>query len=172
MNSAINSVINFACQFKSLSIKAATIEDVQDILIIQKGCALAEWSLENYLVELKRENSLLLVAKVKAGTVGFLSARLSTGEVDLLNIGVQKPFRKKGIGEALLNDLLERIEDKFVKAIWLEVRKSNLGAIAFYHKNGFEQTQMRKNFYAQPVEDALVMKYDLSKPFLKSPPKT
>lgn len=160
--------MNLEDEIKSVQIDKAKIKDVVDILIIEKECGLAKWKSEDYCEEIDREDSLVLIAKTKNKTIGFLAARSTTEETDIFNIGVSPKYQKLGIGGSLLNNLLERVRKTLVKSIWLEVRESNLEAIGFYRKKGFRQIQIRKNFYAQPVENAIVMKRELRNSIPKS----
>jgi ribosomal protein S18 acetylase RimI-like enzyme len=77
-------------------------------------------------------------------------------EIEILNIAVKKTHRRKGVASALLEKLKEHVSDK---KIHLEVRESNLGAISFYERKGFKITGLRKNFYRNPTENALLMTF-------------
>jgi len=156
-------------QFVILQIQES---DIKKILDIQTECHLSGWTTEEYREEFKKENSIMLAAKFKGETVGFLSARLSKAvsiseepkdfaELDILNFGVAKKYQKQGIGRLLLENLINKIAGMNVKSVWLEVRESNVNAINFYKKKGFLEIQIRKNFYRQPLENAILMKLDL-----------
>ncbi len=83
-------------------------------------------------------------------------------ECEIYNIAVKEQFRRRGAGAALLQNLLWSAEKHHTESIWLEVRQSNESAIEFYRKNGFRQIYQRKNFYANPPENAIVMKKSIS----------
>jgi ribosomal-protein-alanine acetyltransferase len=121
---------------------------------------------------LKNENSLILGARCQDRTVGFLAARLTQSgrtvnqpaeyeDADILNFGVSHKFQKQGIGSLLLENFLHKTARLYLKAVWLEVRESNLNAINFYKKRGFTEIQIRKDFYRQPSESAILMKFGL-----------
>ncbi len=149
--------------------------EIHQILNIQFECGLSGWTADEYEEELKREDSLMFVAKHKDETVGFIAARLSWEkrptdepvehtELDILNIGVVKKFQRQGIGTILFEYLINKISQnnpRSVGTVWLEVRQSNLNAINFYRKKGFSEIQIRKNFYRQPLENAILMKMDV-----------
>lgn len=89
---------------------------------------------------------------------------VNVSELEIYNIVVSEKFRKKGIGGALIDELFARIQTKIGSGkvtVWLEVRKSNQEAISFYTANQFRQCFERKNYYAQPTENALVLKREL-----------
>lgn len=74
-------------------------------------------------------------------------------EIEILKIGTNPNFRKKGIGTKIIDEIV-----KLNKEIFLEVRETNLNAISFYKKNNFKEIGRRKNYYADTKEDALIMK--------------
>ncbi len=145
--------------------------DVSQILDIQVEGNLSKWSAEDYKNEIIRNDSILLAAKNNGETVGFLLARfvgtatetIEYGELDILNFGVFKKFRKQGVGNLLFEYLLDKFNEDGLRSIWLEVRESNVEAIRFYKNRGFRAIQTRRNFYRQPLENAIVMKW-LQKP--------
>lgn len=90
--------------------------------------------------------------------VGFILGRAMTDEGEILNLAVVADQRRRGVAGALLDELLGRLADNGVEAVFLEVRESNLGARRFYEKAGFEVVGRRSGYYRQPREDALVMR--------------
>ncbi len=160
-----------AYDIRNLQLRRAEIKDIQNILKTEKECSLSHWSWKDYHKEINRDDSLMIVAEVENKVSGFLVARFSTGEVDIFNIGVTPTHQKLGIGGRLLKYLLDKACKMSIESIWLEVRESNANAIAFYLKRGFKQIQIRKKFYSQPVENAIVMKYALQNSTVKSQTK-
>jgi len=145
-------------------------------LEIESG--LSTWTTEDYVKEISRDDSIAYVAKSNDILTGFLIARLIMyenakfsfngkenilNEIEIYNIAVKKEFRRKGIGQAILNALVSQKREHKILNIWLEVRESNLPAISFYKKNGFIKTQIRKNFYRFPKENAVLMKLEVGK---------
>ena len=88
---------------------------------------------------------------------GFLIGRRVSDEVEILNLAVRAELRRKGIGSALLSRLLAGLAAEPAWKIYLEVRRSNEAAVAFYQRQGFAHVGERKNYYRDPVEDALVL---------------
>jgi ribosomal-protein-alanine N-acetyltransferase len=82
-------------------------------------------------------------------------------ECEIYNIGVKEPWRKIGIGNLLLKKVVEKSKKLNIKSIWLEVRESNKTAINFYQKHKFKEVHRRKNFYNNPVEQAIIMRLDI-----------
>ena len=104
----------------------------------------------------------MLTAETNSEIVGFIVARLITqldvkGEVEIYNIAVRKDLRRAGIGKKLLQAVLAEVGGKISGHVWLEVRRSNVSARKFYEANGFKVFGERKNFYTNPLEDAILM---------------
>ena len=137
------------------------------ILEIQTECGLSVWTKNDYTSELEREDSIFKIAQKADGKIiGFALVRLLIGNPnsknssfdssEILNIAVLNSFQHKGIGQMIFDEIVCELERKNTFEIWLEVKKSNINAINFYQKNGFEIQFERKNYYTNPTENALV----------------
>lgn len=93
--------------------------------------------------------------------VGFLVAHQIAGEWELENIVVEEAEQRKGIGTGLLTGLISKARATNSEAVFLEVRASNLAARALYEAAGFRQSGLRKSYYANPLEDAVLYRLDL-----------
>jgi [ribosomal protein S18]-alanine N-acetyltransferase len=93
--------------------------------------------------------------------VGFLVARGIVAEWELENIVVDTTSRRRGLGTLLLHELISHARGEHGKNIFLEVRQSNQSARAFYEKLEFADAGCRKNYYANPTEDAILYRLDL-----------
>ena len=114
---------------------------------------------KSFLDSLSRPEALFLVAENEEGTVcGYCGAYMSLFEADIVNVGVSVPSGGRGTGSALVKELVERLEEKGIESIFLEVRKSNYPARHVYEKTGFITIGTRKDFYDDPKEDAIIMK--------------
>jgi [ribosomal protein S18]-alanine N-acetyltransferase len=97
---------------------------------------------------------------VGAGRVqGFLVARHVASEWELENIVVAPLARRKGLGQQLLDALLVAARETNSSSVFLEVRESNAAARCLYEKAAFEQTGRRKSYYTDPVEDAVLYRF-------------
>jgi len=94
------------------------------------------------------------VAEREGQVVGFVVARAAAGECEILNLAVAPEARRQGVGRELLTNLLSRHPGEF----FLEVRESNQAALRFYEFLGFRKITERLQYYANPVEPAIVMK--------------
>ena len=110
----------------------------------------AQWAVTDYL------QYDLFVAKQGMHVVGFLATRpLAPGECEILNLAVAPDYRRQGVAHALLAALLE----SFSGAIYLEVRASNTAARSLYKSLGFEEVTARSEYYQNPSEAAIVLKF-------------
>ena len=115
------------------------------------------WSFQSFLSETQKPGGIVLVAvKQNREAVGFLTACLVMDTADLTAIAVTPSCRRQGIGERLLKELLVFTGSA---EIFLEVRESNFSAVALYQKHGFQQAGIRKHFYQNPDENAILMHY-------------
>lgn len=89
--------------------------------------------------------------------IGICGLRNIAGEGEITNVAVRGDYRRKGIAELLLRETLKKGNEIGIRKFTLEVRSSNIPAIRLYEKLGFRSEGMRKNFYANPTEDALIM---------------
>jgi ribosomal-protein-alanine N-acetyltransferase len=152
-------------------IKPIKTNDIAALIDIAAECRLSPWSRRNFLDELQRTDAIMMrVESVEQATVGFLVGRIvSNGDgvhpydAEIYNIGIQERARRQGLGRLLMAEFLSRCTKSNVKDVWLDVRLSNRGAIAFYERVGFVKSSVRKGFYADPLEDAIMMRLSLDK---------
>jgi [ribosomal protein S18]-alanine N-acetyltransferase len=117
----------------------------------------ANWSKESYVKFASEVGSLALVLEADSQIGGFLLGRLAADQAELLNLAVVATQRRQGAGTALLAKALEEWRPRGAKTVYLEVRESNTGAIAFYESHGFSKTGLRKGYYRAPDEAAVTM---------------
>jgi ribosomal-protein-alanine N-acetyltransferase len=96
--------------------------------------------------------------------VGFVVASLVAGEAELESIAVAADAQRRGSARHLLSHLIAALKELHVNSVNLEVRASNDPALRLYRKHGFKETGRRPGYYADPVEDAVLMSLDLSQP--------
>jgi ribosomal-protein-alanine N-acetyltransferase len=99
-------------------------------------------------------------------TTGFILGREMLEEGEILNLAVTRRNRRCGEGTALVKKMLNKFEKRGVLRVFLEVRESNLGAIAFYKRLGFQQVGRRESYYRGPAEAALVLEHSTKNPQL------
>ena len=132
------------------------------VAIVAESPEAAIWSGESY-VKLAEENATLaLVSETNGEISGFLVGRMVGDQAEVLNLAVRARDRRTGRGAALLEAALKDFELRGARCVYLEVRESNTGAIAFYERHGFAQTGRRKKYYRNPDEAAVTMEAKLT----------
>ena len=140
-----------------LKLRAFEPRDAADAVRIARRCAeAATWSEEAY-ARLREAGCRGWVAQTGAETVGFLVARCAADEAEILNLAVAPESRRRGYATALVQGALRDFRRQGVRRIFLEVRASNRGAIAFYEGLGFRVAGRRAAYYEKPREDAVCM---------------
>jgi len=123
------------------------------------------WPESAYLDALNPESTpsrIALVAARSEEVEGFVVASLLPPQAELESIAVAAGSQRRGLGRMLFDALLRELRTGGVLEITLEVRASNDAALAFYRRAGFVQTGARPAYYADPVEDAVLMRLDLT----------
>ena len=139
-------------------------DDLKAVLEIERASNPVPWSEKNFLDCLKKDY-YCLIQEVNKHPSGFAIQSISLFETHVLNIGIKKEFRKKGLGQDLLDQIIHASKSMGSKKIFLEVRVSNDPAIELYKKLGFKKVSLRKDYYRLPEgrEDAFVMSKKLIK---------
>lgn len=142
---------------QKIKIEKMSAQDIKSVVELDKNSLLESWNEQNYKESLENPNYCILTAKFDNKIVGFISMYCAANEGYICNIAVEKNYRKCGIGTSLMNDIITLSKGKDLKFLTLEVRESNTGAIKFYEKLGFITLGIRKNFYSNPSENAVIM---------------
>ena len=141
-----------------MEIRLATIDDAQVIYDIEQQCFSVPWSLESVLAELEgTDNKLYMVIYEDNHIVGYAGAWLVYDEGQITNIAIIPSARGKGYGSELTKQLIDECFKRGMHEIFLEVRISNLPALAMYRNLGFSVKGIRKDYYSEPKEDAYIM---------------
>lgn len=114
------------------------------------------WSAESFRTEAEKENGYVLCIFYEDCIAALLTGYYAAGEGDITNVAVAPEYRRKGLAQRIIAEF-ERLLPNDAENIFLEVRESNAPAIELYKKCGFEKISVRKNFYANPCENAIVM---------------
>ena len=136
-----------------------TADHVAAVAELEKICFGTEaWSEKSVASELANQLSLWLVVLEEDAVAGYVGSQTVMDETDMMNVAVHPDHRRKGIAEALVDALVEALKEKGSHCLTLEVRASNAPAIGLYEKLGFQQVGLRKNYYRNPKEDALILR--------------
>ena len=115
------------------------------------------WSETAFKKEIENPNATVFVALSGDEVIGFGGVQMVLDEAYITNIAVDFSFRKKGVGDSILDAIINHCKDKNCSFVSLEVRVSNTAAINLYKKHKFASQGIRKNFYSHPTEDADIM---------------
>ena len=126
------------------------VQEVFDLLTDVYGES--PWTFEQIETDLAQGNTDYFFDYQNGQLVGFLAIQNLVGELEITNIAVRKSHQGRGVAKRLMTNLEQRLE-----TIFLEVRASNAVAQALYESHGFEVVGRRKDYYRQPVEDAILM---------------
>ena len=132
-------------------------EDVLMVAEIEKECFSKPWSEKAIKAVINDDLSHFIVAKIGNEVVGYGGMYSVMGEGYIYNIAVKRKYRKFGIGTKIVNERVKYSKIKSLNFLSLEVRKSNTPAINLYSNCGFKKIGNRKNFYTNPLEDAIIM---------------
>ncbi len=124
---------------------------------LERDCFSQPWSERVLEAELKNPNALFLAAIEDEALIGYAGIHRVLDEGYIANIAVDSRFRRDGVATALLSGLFAFARENRLGFLTLEVRGGNEPAIAFYRKMGFGEVGRRRNYYANPTEDAILM---------------
>lgn len=140
-------------------IKDFNVLHIPEAVTIEELCFSDPWSEIAFKDSLLSPYSHFKVWEEGGKVAGYIGFYALSGEGSITNVAVHPDFRKKGIGEALVNEIIRLGKSLCLEYITLEVRASNTPAKSLYTKCGFEEVGLRKNFYTKPKEDAIIMNY-------------
>lgn len=130
---------------------------IDGIMEIEKDSFAIPWSRASVEKELRNNLAIYTVVKENDKVVGYGGMWHVVNEGHITNIAVHKDYRRKGIGNIIVNKLIEIAEEKEMIGLTLEVRKSNVPALELYRKNGFKLEGIRPEYYEDNKEDAYIM---------------
>ena len=140
-----------------MEIEKMTREEIPRVAELERQIFSMPWSEHGFYDTLDRENVIFLTAKEEGQVWGYCGIYLAADEGEITNVAVAPERRRQGIAGKLVQTLMKEAGASGAKIFILEVRVSNTGAIGLYQKLGFTPCGIRRNFYQNPKEDALVM---------------
>ena len=140
-----------------MTIREMTKEDCEAVWELQKTCFTVPWSLDSIRAMFGTPGYLSLIAMEDGILTGYAGIKQVLDEADITNVAVLEDYRKQGIGDALMAQLEQVAMEKEMIGITLEVRISNAPAQHLYHKHGYRAEGLRKNYYPDTHEDAVIM---------------
>ena len=141
----------------TLEIRPLTYSDLPQVIAIERRAFPTPWSLAMFVLELSKQSGICLAALQGGELAGYLICSRYDAVWHVMNVAIDPARRRQGIASALLTALLERIEGAHQAQLTLEVRPTNEAAIALYERFGFEASGVRRGYYTDNREDALIM---------------
>jgi len=148
-------------QFDSFIRLAKMEEDIaQDLVEIsedsyQHGSPWKKVDFERIIIQ---DHVFVLLVEINQKIIGFLCGGITPFESEIYNIAIRPYYKRKGVASGLIHEMKRMLIPIQIDEIFLEARKSNVGAIKLYEKMGFEEVGIRKNYYTDPAEHALILK--------------
>ena len=144
-------------------VREMTIEDGAVVAEIEHQSFSDAWSEKAILETLEQNNSVCFVAEKAGKRVGYLLGYTAVDEVEIARIAVIDEMKRQGVGHALMLTLKAWSKEHQIAKVLLDVRESNQAAGAFYAREGFVNDGVRKAFYQDPKEDAVLMSLEIDK---------
>lgn len=131
--------------------------DLDEILEIEEESFSEPWSKSGMEFEIDSDDTYVPIVRDKGEMFGYLVLHCFGDEAELFRVAVRKKYRNMKIATKLLISAQKFAQRNGIEKIFLEVRQSNINAIKLYTSGGFEKLGVRKNYYENPKEDAIIM---------------
>lgn len=141
----------------NIIIRSMKIDDVDEVYKVEEDCFVDPWSKDSIRKELKNDLARYLVAEIDGKIVGYVGVWFVVDEGHITNVAVHSDYRGKKIGDRLVKEMVELCKENNLVAMTLEVRTSNTIAQNLYRKYGFKMGGIRKEYYSDNKEDAIIM---------------
>lgn len=146
------------------SVQMLGVEDIAEVMDMERQCFKYHWTEEQFRLGLEKGAFHILgIGRTEHGhLVGYLAFSTVLDEMEILNLAVLPEYRKRGHGAKLLQTLLSYCRNNGIVKGFLDVKASNAPAIDLYLKFGFKKIGVRKKYYPDTGEDAILLKRELS----------
>ena len=140
-----------------MNIEKMQEKHLKQVAEIERLCFVHPWSENSLKAELSKDGSYFFVATDGDKAIGYIGINTVLDEAYVTNVAVLQNYQGQGIGKALVDYACELCKEKAMAFLTLEVRRSNAVAISLYTSLKFRQVGVRKGYYTEPTEDALLM---------------
>jgi ribosomal-protein-alanine N-acetyltransferase len=139
-----------------VEVRRLVYTDLPEVIAIERRVFPTPWSLAMFVLELSKQSGICLAAVCEEKLVGYLICSRYDTVWHVMNVAVDTRHQRRGLASAMLAELYDRVNDEDAR-FTLEVRRSNTVAIHLYEREGFRAAGMRRRYYQDNGEDALVM---------------
>ena len=141
-----------------ITVRPMVMTDVDGVMAVEHDSFLTPWSRSAFEEELAQNRlARYIVAEENGAIVGYAGTWLVINEAHVTNVAVSSQRRREGIGRLLMQNLMELARENGMESMTLEVRVSNAAARHLYEQMGFVEAGIRKNYYSETKEDALIL---------------
>ena len=144
------------------SIETMTKDDLDEVAEMERRIFPIPWTQSQFKAEISNLFCHYMVAKMAGKVIGYVGFVSVEDEGYVTNIAVEHSYRRKGVGTLLIAHVFEKAIKLGVRRLLLDVRKSNTNAQRFYRRFGFTEVSVRRRYYSDNLEDAIVMASELS----------
>ena len=137
-------------------------EDVRDLMELEGVCFDYRWTREQFFLGLEKGAFRVLGIRRDGVLVAYMAFSIIKDEMEILNLAVHPDFRRQGLGERILMESFRVCIENNVRKSFLDVKISNEPALGLYRKFGYKQIGVRKKYYPDTREDALLFRYDFA----------
>ncbi|MDX1386070.1 MAG: ribosomal protein S18-alanine N-acetyltransferase [bacterium] len=131
---------------------------MKQVLEIERLCFKEPYSRQIFEQELKIKAAILWVVPYRNRVIGYIDYWVVADQMELVSIAVHPKYKGRGVGKFLMGKMVKDGKEKAVSSIILDVRRSNRKAQKLYRKFGFKKVGLRKRYYSDSQEDAIIMK--------------
>ena len=140
-----------------MTLREMMIDDLDQVMEIETDLFPVPWTREGFFTFLTREDTMFLVVEEKGRILGYCGLIMVLDEGDITNVAVRRDRQREGIGNFIMESLIRMADYRGISTLHLEVRVGNETAIRLYERVGFTRDGIRKNYYSDPAEDAVLM---------------
>ena len=140
-----------------MTFREMLVEDLDQVMEIENDLISPPWTREGFFTFLLKDENMFFVVEEKGRILGYCSMQTVLDEGDILNVAVTRDRQKEVIGYFLVDSMLMLAAARGIHIVHLEVRESNGSARRLYQRLGFKEDGFRKNYYTEPVENAVLM---------------
>lgn len=140
-----------------MTFREMLVEDLDQVVDIEQRLFSVPWTKEGFLTYLMKKDTMFFVVEEKERILGYCSMMTVLDEGDILNVAVRSDRQKEGIGQFLVDSMLRMAEMQGIRLVHLEVRQGNGTARRLYQRLGFKEDGLRRDYYENPVENAVLM---------------
>jgi len=143
---------------EGIKIRCMDSKDIEPVFGVEVRCFSTPWSKESFEYEMREnDKAIYVIAEYNGNVLGYAGMWKILDEGHITNIAVLEEFRKNGIATLMINYLFELAKESRVKSFTLEVRSTNDAAIRLYERFGFKRCGVRKGYYEDTKDDAIIM---------------